>query len=178
METITASFRKISLNHKGGPEEEDGDNKIPNGAVSELSSHVSLPYYLKQQCLDLKAAEIQCKNRRDGVEPADDPRAEYGGDYSPDGDDYIDDDDYDDDGWYDSDSDDYSSSEDCDDDEDDGDDDDDDHREEPEEEEYDVLVAGGCSRCYMYFLVPKKSNGCPRCNGPLIRFDNGEPEYP
>ncbi|KAE8724967.1 hypothetical protein F3Y22_tig00009055pilonHSYRG00011 [Hibiscus syriacus] len=173
VETITASFRKCSLNHKGGLEEDDGVNKVLNGAVSKLNSHVSLPYYLKQQCLDLKTAEVRCMNRRDGVKPVDDPRTENGGDYSYDGEGYDYDDD--DDIWYDSDSDsdDYSSSSD-----DDDDDDDDDDHEELEEEEYDILVAVGCSRCYMYLMVPKKSNACPRCNGPLIRFDNGEPSYP
>ncbi|KAA3467964.1 Humj1 family protein [Gossypium australe] len=41
-----------------------------------------------------------------------------------------------------------------------------------EEENDDVLVVAGCKSCYMYFMVAKKTEGCPKCNGQLLRFDH------
>lgn len=41
-----------------------------------------------------------------------------------------------------------------------------------EEENDDILVVAGCKSCYMYFMVAKKTEGCPKCNGQLLRFDH------
>ncbi|GMJ09905.1 hypothetical protein HRI_004659700 [Hibiscus trionum] len=129
--SLERSLRNCSLNHESCAKEEDDDNKVPNGVVSEatleeLNSRMSLPKL-----------------------------AEHGGDFSSsDGDD----------SWCD--SEDYSSS---------GSspsrDYNDRHRGVPEEEKDDVLVVAGCRSCYMYFMVPKKAEGCPKCNGHLVRFD-------
>ncbi|CAI9093124.1 OLC1v1028544C1 [Oldenlandia corymbosa var. corymbosa] len=34
-----------------------------------------------------------------------------------------------------------------------------------------VLVLAGCKWCYLYFMVPKQVEECPKCSGQLLRFD-------
>lgn len=37
-----------------------------------------------------------------------------------------------------------------------------------------VLVVGGCKSCFMYFMVPKQVQECPKCCGQLLHFDRSE----
>jgi len=37
-----------------------------------------------------------------------------------------------------------------------------------------VLVVAGCKSCFMYFMVPKQVEVCPKCNGQLLHFDRSE----
>lgn len=51
-------------------------------------------------------------------------------------------------------------------------------RVEIEKEKENVLVVAGCRSCFMYFMVPKRGENCPKCCGPLLHFDrpvNGSP---
>ncbi|GMJ05507.1 hypothetical protein like AT2G33510 [Hibiscus trionum] len=159
--SLERSLRNCSLNHENGVEDDGNvDIKVSNGAVFN-NSGISLPYFWEQQCLDLKAEDVYYKNYRDGVESTEDPRraavaAEYGGDFSSDDDDG--------DSWYD--SEDYSSSGSS-----PSEDNNNNHRAVLEEENGNVLVVAGCKSCYMYFMVPKKAEACPKCNGHLLRFD-------
>ncbi|KAB2043512.1 hypothetical protein ES319_D01G022200v1 [Gossypium barbadense] len=170
---ITAALGNCSLNHEttttsvGSLEEEgnirrptapkDNDDVLQNGTVSgttlDLNPHLSIPHY-REQCLVLETGE--------------DPKtaAEYGGEsYSENDDDGGGDDD--DNNWYDSEesspSSSFSSSRDY---------KNDHHSHGIEEENDDVLVVAGCKSCYMYFMVAKKTEGCPKCNGQLLRFDH------
>ena len=34
-----------------------------------------------------------------------------------------------------------------------------------------VLVVRGCKSCFMYFMVPKEVQECPKCCGQLLHFD-------
>ncbi|KAE8669613.1 Detected protein of unknown function [Hibiscus syriacus] len=188
MGTITASLerslRNCTLNHENGAEaeeeKEDGYNiKVPDGAVfntgfEELNSHVSLPYYWEQQGLDVKTAEFYYKKRRDGAEPTEDPMteaaAENGRDLSSSEED-------DGDIWYDSEdylsySSELSPSRDY------NDNNNDQPRGVLEKENDNVLVVAGCRSCYMYFMVPKKVEDCPKCNGHLLRFDRSPSSSP
>ncbi|XWS63487.1 hypothetical protein CRYUN_Cryun06bG0102100 [Craigia yunnanensis] len=40
-----------------------------------------------------------------------------------------------------------------------------------EKDKDNVLVVAGCKSCLMYFMVPKKVEDCPKCNGQLLHFD-------
>ncbi|KAF2605058.1 hypothetical protein F2Q70_00028316 [Brassica cretica] len=53
----------------------------------------------------------------------------------------------------------------------DEDEDDEDEEEEDEGEEEDVLVVAGCTACFMYFMVPKLVENCPKCAAQLVHFD-------
>ncbi|KAF2605055.1 hypothetical protein F2Q70_00028315 [Brassica cretica] len=40
-----------------------------------------------------------------------------------------------------------------------------------EDEDEDVLVVAGCKACFMYFMVPKLVEDCPKCAAQLVHFD-------
>ncbi|KAJ7945598.1 ATP-dependent RNA helicase [Quillaja saponaria] len=186
IETITASlersFQNCSLNHRSreGSSSRSGtvtigsssnsDDHIPNSDTAlELNSHISLPYYW-EQCLDLKTGEIYYINWRNGMKAKEDPRTtpDYSCDY------------YSEDGGsssHDSGAESSSESSPC------------WSREghyeqQPEEEEeveheirqenQNVLVVAGCKSCFMYFMVPKEVQDCPKCTGQLLHFDRSE----
>lgn len=45
----------------------------------------------------------------------------------------------------------------------------------PPENEEDVLVVAGCKRCFMYFMVPKQVEDCPKCSSSrLVHFDRSD----
>lgn len=45
----------------------------------------------------------------------------------------------------------------------------------PPGKEEDVLVVAGCKRCFMYFMVPKQVEDCPKCSSSrLVHFDRSE----
>lgn len=37
-----------------------------------------------------------------------------------------------------------------------------------------VLVVAGCKVCFMYFMVPKQVEDCPKCCGQLLHFDRSD----
>uniref|UniRef100_A0A2P2JED7 Uncharacterized protein n=1 Tax=Rhizophora mucronata TaxID=61149 RepID=A0A2P2JED7_RHIMU len=41
-----------------------------------------------------------------------------------------------------------------------------------------VLVVAGCKSCLMYFMVPKRVEDCPKCNGQLLHFDRSCNGFP
>ncbi|KAI4343436.1 hypothetical protein L6164_010784 [Bauhinia variegata] len=168
METIAASLERslqnCSINNRRtrdvdigrSSSSDDIDVAEPENHNSDttldLNSHVSLPYHW-EQCLDLKTGEIYYINWRNGMKAKEDPRRR--GDYYSE-----------DDSWYDSEE---SSSESC--------------RSSTREQHYqvekqNVLVVAGCKSCFMYFMVPKQVQDCPRCCGQLLHLDrsqNGSP---
>ncbi|GLT48049.1 hypothetical protein SLA2020_216960 [Shorea laevis] len=183
MATITASLerslQKCSLNRQRSRGGENGirrspsssssssdDNNLPNGVSEttlELNSHLSLPCYW-EQCLDLKTGEIYYINWRNGMRAKEDPRTteEYSGDfYSEDEDDetsYVSEES----------SSESSPSRDRDRHYSDG------RWVEKEKEKENVLVVAGCKSCFMYFMVPKRVEDCPKCTGQLLHFDRPE----
>ncbi|XP_010540429.1 PREDICTED: uncharacterized protein LOC104814203 [Tarenaya hassleriana] len=130
------------------------DEHIPvSDRTLELNSHISLPCHW-EQCLDLKTGEIYYINWKNGMKVKEDPRKrEYsGGSYAV----YSEED-----SSYDSEE---STSE--------------SKKEEEEEEEEEVLVVAGCKACFMYFMVPKLVEDCPKCSAHLIHFDRPDTTSP
>ncbi|KAF9622402.1 hypothetical protein IFM89_031205 [Coptis chinensis] len=173
MASITAlerSLQNCSLNNRtrsngsGGGFRSGITSNTPENLSSstslELNSHVSLPYHW-EQCLDLKTGEIYYINWEDGTKEKEDPRRKC---Y------YFSDDDeeevmnsYVSDGICSSAASSPSSP----------------LREDEEEGEHEqynnnVLVVAGCKRCIMYFMLPKRVEECPKCNGLLLHFDRLE----
>nr|AAP94213.1 Humj1 [Humulus japonicus] len=138
--------------------------KTPDDSTTlELNSHISLPYHW-EQCLDLKTGEIYYINWRNGMKAKEDPRTtitEYNSNGSN-GDYYY----SEEDSSYDSEE---SSSE---------------SSPPPattsRESQYrgaekdHVLVVGGCKSCFMYFMVPKQVQECPKCCGQPLHFDRSQ----
>ncbi|XP_043724143.1 uncharacterized protein LOC122671110 [Telopea speciosissima] len=124
----------------------------------ELNSQVTLPYRW-EQCLDLKTGEIYYMNWENGTKAKEDPRKTTracGGGldfYSEEENSYWNGYEYDSEGSS-STSTPSSSSR-------------DDYRYEGD----DVLVVAGCKRCFMYFMLPKQVQECPKCNGLILHFN-------
>ncbi|GMH15095.1 hypothetical protein Nepgr_016936 [Nepenthes gracilis] len=125
----------------------------------ELNSHVSLPFPW-EQCLDLKTGELYYINWRNGMKTKEDPRItgdNYSGDYYS----GEDDDSYGSEGSSSASSflENFGGA--C-------------NKMEEETEgrssQKDVLVVAGCRNCLMYFMVPKRDEGCPKCTGQLLHF--------
>ncbi|KAI5600917.1 hypothetical protein POPTR_001G062000v4 [Populus trichocarpa] len=177
MAAITASLERslqnCSLNHHhhhqssgildGGREERssssdelDSQNHLQQNSDTslELKSHLSLPYHW-EQCLDLKTGEVYYINWRNGMKAREDPRItqEYNGDF------YSEDDSSYDSEESSSESSPSSSRE---------------HYHNRLQKEDHVLVVAGCKSCFMYFMVPKQVEVCPKCNGQLLHFDRSE----
>lgn len=47
-----------------------------------------------------------------------------------------------------------------------------------DQKEAHVLVVAGCKSCFMYFMVPKQVEDCPKCTGQLLHFDRSESGSP
>ncbi|XP_038880672.1 uncharacterized protein LOC120072288 [Benincasa hispida] len=177
-EALECSLKKCSLSHHQTHHQQQpvssSDSSSNNKNASsihqttttlDLNSHLSLPYHW-EQCLDLKTGEIYYINWRNGMKAKEDPRStkeddEYSEDYCY----YYSDDD---DSSYDSEESSTESSN-------------NNNNKKfvgEEEEEKDVLVVGGCKRCFMYFMVPKNLEDCPKCNGQLLHFDRSENDIP
>ncbi|CAL9100385.1 unnamed protein product [Musa textilis] len=169
IEMIAASLRSCSLGGGGG-----GDHA--GGITVELNSDTALPYHW-EQCLDMRTGEIYYINRETGVRTTEDPRtaaassSAYSSSYYRDGDGT---------------SDEYSCSR--------VGSEEDDYEEEEEEDGGDtaasstlsctsppessaneepggqILVAAGCKACFMYFMVPKRVDACPKCGGGLLHL--------
>ncbi|PON51900.1 WW domain containing protein [Parasponia andersonii] len=180
MATITASleqsFRNCSLNHQtnsavAGVAGDTASGSIGGSSSSssstsethhhhhlqnegdtplELNSHVSLPYHW-EQCLDLKTGEIYYINWMNGMKAKEDPRriTEYNN-----GDHYYSEQDI----SYDSEESSSDSSP---------------PPPLPPAKDH-VLVVGGCKSCFMYFMVPKSVQECPKCCGQLLHFDRSQ----
>ncbi|WOL00970.1 hypothetical protein Cni_G09683 [Canna indica] len=186
IEMIAASLRSCSLGVGGGGEDQSSSSpphlaeisdESAGGVVTvELNSEIGLPHHW-EQCLDLRSGEIYYINWETGVRTTEDPRAavaaasalissyyysdedEYScASYIGSGDDFEDDEEEEEDG-------DSSSSL---------------SSESPprgsaaedaaEASGGHVLVAAGCRACFMYFMVPKRVNACPKCGGGLLHL--------
>lgn len=173
MASLEQSFQNCSLNRSSSPRlgraednDEEEDLTSNTNTALELNSHISLPYQW-EQCLDLKTGEIYYINWQDGTKKKDDPRkkAANGGRDSYFSEEEEEEEVEDDDNAYDSESDgsssvsspfsfkeDYTNNN---------------HQEGGDH----ILVVAGCKSCMMYFMVPKRVQECPKCNGFLLHFD-------
>ncbi|KAK1419946.1 hypothetical protein QVD17_29396 [Tagetes erecta] len=196
MAAITASLERslqsFSLNHHRSTTTttttttagaDDGGSAIFSDATLELNSNITLPYHW-EQCLDLKTGEMYYINWMTGMKSKEDPRRRTVDDdgfstyFYSDYDDEGDDEGEDDEESADSDSESSSvesspaasSSE--------------KPKQNDVEQEYEdedegdksrvkghVLVVAGCKVCFMYFMVPKQVEDCPKCCGQLLHFD-------
>lgn len=148
-------------------------------ATLELNSNITLPYHW-EQCLDLKTGEVYYINWRTGMKSKEDPRTVDDG-FS---------------GYF------YSDEEEEDEDEDEEEEYESEgssvesspaaagssSRKEKEKDEdedesriggeggggHHVLVVAGCKGCFMYFMVPKQVEDCPKCCGQLLHFDRSD----
>ncbi|XP_042386970.1 uncharacterized protein LOC121978736 [Zingiber officinale] len=152
IETVAASLRSFSLTAAGGNSGDPSPPKVGEITV-DLHSNSALPCHWEQH-LDMQTGEIHYINRETGVKTTEDPRIApaYSSDEYSCRSDYeeVEDDDDDDDG--DSDSGDFSSSA---------------SSASPPNTSAPahVLVAAGCKGCFMYFMVPKHVDACPKCGG-------------
>ncbi|KAJ0717815.1 putative WW domain superfamily protein [Helianthus annuus] len=194
METITASLERslqsFSLNHRttttsGGDTAGESTNTHcdrstnSSDATLELNSNITLPYHW-EQCLDLKTGEMYYINWRTGMKSKEHPRMvdqSFSGSY-------------------------YS--EDDEEEEEEGEEEEDEESSYAESESSsvesspaasssrkrkqnevedegesrigggNVLVVAGCKGCFMYFMVPKQVEDCPKCCGQLLHFDRSD----
>ncbi|XP_042501165.1 uncharacterized protein LOC122079016 [Macadamia integrifolia] len=172
MTTITASLERslqnCSLNQEsraagsgvGRSATSDEQENLTNAGTSvELNSQVALPYHW-EQCLDLKTGEIYYIDWENGTKAKEDPRKTTrpcGGldFYSEEESSYSFGYEYDSEGTSSTST--PSSS-----------------REDYRYEGDHVLVVAGCKRCFMYFMLPKQVQECPKCNGLIIHFDRSK----
>lgn len=168
----------------------------------ELHSDIRLPYYW-EQCLDLKSGEVYYINWRTGMKSQEDPRTTPGMQHVMNGGLSWSEED-EDDGWYESEG---SSTEESspstssgrrqqqcrhhsnsssspatitprhhtpttatetni-------------HHHKPQQPQPPpVLVVAGCKSCFMYFMLPKQVQDCPKCFGQLLHFDRSENASP
>ncbi|XP_023004851.1 small acidic protein-like isoform X2 [Cucurbita maxima] len=159
--SLEHSFRTFSLNHRLASSSPSFlDHEQPHHQLHttlDLNSHISLPPFW-EQCLDLKTGEVYYRNCRTGMRVKEDPRRAKDL-YSEDDDDDDDDDDES--------SSDGGSEESCSSSSYAGS-----RQQYPRENEEEVLVVAGCKRCFMYFMVPKQVEGCPKCSSSrLVHFD-------
>ncbi|CAE6027346.1 unnamed protein product [Arabidopsis arenosa] len=174
METITESLEKsmqnFSLNDRRRRVVGDGFGRSSSNEHTpisdrtlELNSHLSLPCHW-EQCLDLKTGEIYYINWKNGMRVKEDPRKVMNAD--PDsGDSYGTVCSEEDSSYYDSEESSAESSPSS------RENHKEEDEEEEEEEEEDVLVVAGCKACFMYFMVPKLVEDCPKCSAQLLHFD-------
>ncbi|CAG7907800.1 hypothetical protein IGI04_016533 [Brassica rapa subsp. trilocularis] len=183
METITKSLENISFNDRriragdGFGRSSSSNEPIPpiSDRTLELNSHLSLPSHW-EQCLDLKTGEIYYINWKNGMRVKEDPRKVMINADSDSGESYGTLCSEEDSSYYDSEeSSSVSSPSSSENQKEDEDEDDEDEEEEDEGEEEDVLVVAGCKACFMYFMVPKLVEDCPKCAAQLIHFDRAHP---
>ncbi|CAN7006790.1 hypothetical protein IGI04_010322 [Brassica rapa subsp. trilocularis] len=172
METITKSLEKsmqnISLKDRrrrvgrsAATMEERINEHIPpiSDRTLELNSHLSLPCHW-EQCLDLKTGEIYYINWKNGMRVKEDPRKVMMNEDNDSGESYGTLCSEEDSSYYDSEESSSESSPSS----------RENHKEEEDQEE-DVLVVAGCNACFMYFMVPKIVEDCPKCAAQLLHFD-------
>ncbi|KGN46421.1 uncharacterized protein LOC101221916 [Cucumis sativus] len=186
-DSLEQSFRNFSLNHRlssaapssagvrrspssfsSSSSSSDDEPHLPLhqhnrfDTILELNSHISLPPFW-EQCLDLKTGEVYYRNCRTGMKVKEDPRTAVA--HSRDL--YLEDDDGED---GDESSSDGGSEESCSSSSYGGS-----RQQYPAENVEDVLVVAGCKRCFMYFMVPKQVEDCPKCSSSrLVHFDRSD----
>ncbi|ESQ51947.1 hypothetical protein EUTSA_v10017284mg [Eutrema salsugineum] len=176
METITKSLEKsmqnCSLSDRRrrvgdgfGRSKEESNEHIPpiSDRTLELNSHLSLPCHW-EQCLDLKTGEIYYINWKNGMRVKEDPRKVMNADNDS-GESYGTLCSEEDSSYYDSEESSSESSPSS------RENQKEEEEDEEEEEEEDVLVVAGCKACFMYFMVPKLVEDCPKCAAQLLHFD-------
>ncbi|KAD2804062.1 hypothetical protein E3N88_37439 [Mikania micrantha] len=192
MAAITASLERslqsFSLNHRttttsGDAGDESTTTHCHRSATSsdatlELNSNITLPYHW-EQCLDLKTGEMYYINWRTGMKSKEDPRTVddgFSGYFYSDDDEDVDEEEEEDedeeslyagsDGSSVESSPAASSSG--------------KQKQKDDEDEGEsrigghVLVVAGCKGCFMYFMVPKQVEDCPKCCGQLLHFDRSD----
>lgn len=194
MASLERSLQSFSLNHHStitttatstvSPMTRCNYSSKSSDATLELNSNITLPYHW-EQCLDLKTGEMYYINWRTGMKSKEDPRMVDDGftGYF-----YSDDDDADDEDEPEDDESSYADSE--------GSgssvesspaasssrklkqnkDKDEDENESciSSGQNTNVLVVAGCKGCFMYFMVPKQVEDCPKCCGQLLHFDRSD----
>ncbi|CAH8389347.1 unnamed protein product [Eruca vesicaria subsp. sativa] len=185
METITKSLEKSMQNfslsdrrRRGGDRfgrsltTEESNEHVPpiSDRTLELNSHLSLPCHW-EQCLDLKTGEIYYINWKNGMRVKEDPRkvmmnadndsGESCGTFCSE----------EDSSYYDSEESSSESSP-------SSRENQKEEEDEEEEEEEAVLVVAGCKACFMYFMVPKLVEDCPKCAAQLVHFDRSHSNSP
>ncbi|KAK1415903.1 hypothetical protein QVD17_31691 [Tagetes erecta] len=196
MAAITASLERslqsFSLNHRTTTSDDAGEESTnthchrsatSSDATLELNSNITLPYNW-EQCLDLKTGEMYYLNWATGMKSKEDPRKiknSFSGYFYSDDDENEDEneneneEEEDGESWYaGSESSSVESSpaasssgkaKQHDVVEDEG---------ESRIEGGHVLVVAGCKGCFMYFMVPKQVEDCPKCCGQLLHFDRSD----
>ncbi|CAH1433762.1 unnamed protein product [Lactuca virosa] len=160
-------------------------------ATLELNSNITLPYHW-EQCLDLKTGEVYYINWRTGMKSKEDPRTVDGG-FS--GYFYSDEEEaeeeeessYGSGGSSVESSPAASSSRKQNQNQEEEEEEEEEVEDEEEDEDEDeniyengsrigghVLVVAGCKGCFMYFMVPKQVEDCPKCCGQLLHFDRSD----
>ncbi|CAA7025141.1 unnamed protein product [Microthlaspi erraticum] len=177
METITKSLEKSMENfslsdrrrkvrdgfERSSSTMEESNEHIPpiSDRTLELNSHLSLPCHW-EQCLDLKTGEIYYINWKNGMKVKEDPRKVMINADNDSGESYGTVCSEEDSSYYDSEESSSGSSPSSRENQ---------KEEDDDEEEEDVLVVGGCKACFMYFMVPKLVEDCPKCAAQLLHFD-------
>ncbi|KAL1218715.1 Protein CURLY FLAG LEAF 2 [Cardamine amara subsp. amara] len=161
-EYLERSMQNCSLSNRRrsvGDELGMTDEHIPlSDTFLDLNSHISIPSHL-EKCLDLKTGEVYYRNWNNGMKVKEDPRKSnnvdqfsgesYGSVFSEENSSY-----------YETEESSTESSP---------------SSRENRKEEEDVLVVAGCKACFMYFMVPKLLESCPKCASQLLHFD--QPHY-
>ncbi|XP_076884060.1 protein CURLY FLAG LEAF 1-like [Bidens hawaiensis] len=183
MAAITASLERslqnFSLNHHHTTTGEESTNThchrstISDDATLELNSNIILPYHW-EQCLDLKTGEMYYINWRTGMKSKEDPRTidnGFSGYFYSDEEDEDKEEDEEESSYADSESSSVESSPAA-----------SSSRKPKQNDDVEeaesgiiggghVLVVAGCKGCFMYFMVPKQVEDCPKCCGQLLHFD-------
>ncbi|KFK31034.1 hypothetical protein AALP_AA6G059400 [Arabis alpina] len=149
--------RRIGDGFERSSEESDEHNPPISDTTLELNSHISLPCHW-EQCLDLKTGEIYYINWKNGMRVKEDPRKVMNAVDEDSGESYGTMCSEEDSSYYDSEESSSESSPSS-------------RENHKEEEEEDVLVVAGCKACFMYFMVPKLVEDCPKCAAQLLHFD-------
>uniref|UniRef100_A0A1J3ETN9 Uncharacterized protein n=1 Tax=Noccaea caerulescens TaxID=107243 RepID=A0A1J3ETN9_NOCCA len=156
MQNCSLSNRRKSVGDGFGMTDESDDHIPISDTTLELNSHISIPSHL-EQCLDLKTGEIYYVNWNNGMRVKEDPRklvSSNNGDHFS-GESYETVFSEEDSSYCESEESSSESSR-------------ENHKEENQEE---VLVVAGCKACFMYFMVPKLLQDCPKCASQLLHFD-------
>ncbi|CAF2252813.1 unnamed protein product [Brassica napus] len=158
VQNCSLSNRRRSFEDELGLTDKREEDHVPIlDTTLELNSHISVPSHL-EQCLDLKTGEFFYINRNSRMRVMEDPRNSVSynnaGEFSGESDVTVfsEDDSL---SYYENEE---SSSESS-------------RESHIEEEEEQVLAVAGCKACYMYFMVPKLLNDCPKCEAQLLHFD-------
>ncbi|KAI3730790.1 hypothetical protein L1987_61967 [Smallanthus sonchifolius] len=182
--SLERSLQSFSLNHHTTTTSCDAGEASTNthchrsanssNATLELNSNITLPYHW-EQCLDLKTGEMYYINWRTGMKSKEDPRTVDDGfsGYFYSDDDGEEEEEDDESSYADSESSSVESSPAA-----------SSSRKPKQKEDEDegesriggghVLVVAGCKGCFMYFMVPKQVEDCPKCCGQLLHFDRSD----